>query len=249
MSRNMDVKRKADAKNGTWNPESTYKLNPKPGSRNTEQLHALLLGILLSKHFNLYIDSLTTGWKKDKSRKLLKSEWQIKDTSSVLQTLDYIMNEGDRTVYNIMLPHFLSSDCKEGRKKLLKDRYLAVELLIRYSDNLSDCIACIPDDSLFLIRKEELQKGILAWDMCQLVTTSRIAFDAGYLTEKEAWKYILSAFEICRNEFDGWEGIFKSIFIGSGMKMGKIKWFGTSLNLATDLLNDSQSPFSTGCFK
>lgn len=245
----MDVKPKTTVKKRAHNSEVTYKLNPKPGIRNAEQLHALMLSIVSSNNLNLYVNSLTTGWRKDKSRKLLKAEWQIKDTSSVLQTLDYIMNEGDRTVYNIILPHFLITDCKEGRKKRLKERYLAVELLIRYSDNLSDCIGSVPDNSLFTIRTKDLEKGILAWDMCQLVTTSRIAFDAGYLTEKEAWKYILSAYEICKGEFTGWEEVCKSIFIGSGMKIGKAKWFNMTLNLSIHFLNDSHSPLKDNSFR
>ena len=225
MSRNTDVQCKNKVKRSINKPEVNYKLNTKSDYKNINAMHALLLGIVSSIDLNFYINSLTTGWKKDRARKKLKSEWQIKDAPSVHQTIDYILNEGDRTTYNILLPHFLSSTDKEGRKMRLKEKFLAIELLINYSDNLSDYLDFINGQSTWVINEADLNKGILAWDMCQIVITSRLAYDAGYLNEKEAWKYLLLAYEICRNEYHSWEEISKSIYIGGAMKTGKKKWF------------------------
>lgn len=250
MSKNTDAGLNIHAKQAQGNPEIKYNSNSKAEHITEKQLQALLISLAPSRRHNFFFDSLTTGWKKEKARKSLKEHWQIKDNISVCETLDYLTNEGERTTYNIMLPHFLCANDKKNRRVLLKRKYMAIDLLIEYSDNLSDCLKLINSgDSPISAEEKDLKRGILAWDMCLIIVIARVAFDAGYLTKGKAWKYIISAYENCRNQFSDWTEITDSILIGGGMKTGPNDWFTTTFSICEEILNDMESPWKKLNFK
>lgn len=75
----------------------------------------------------------------------------------------------------------------------------------------------IKENNTIEITNEDLQRGILAWDLGHLVSLARVSYDYGLLAEEEAWKYIEFAGKKCRETFACWKEIGKSFLLGQIM--------------------------------
>ena len=69
----------------------------------------------------------------------------------------------------------------------------------------------------------DLERGIVGWDMGLLVGLVRSALGSGYITKKEAWRYIEQANTLCADVLHTPEEIDKSFLIGKAMKSEKIE--------------------------
>lgn len=69
----------------------------------------------------------------------------------------------------------------------------------------------------------DLERGIVGWDMGLLVGLVRSALGSGYITKEEAWRYIEQANTLCTDILHTPEEIDKSFLIGKAMKSEKIE--------------------------
>lgn len=208
---------------------------------------ALLIGFVFSKQLQLYPEQLTTGWKQKQAIEHLLENWSIKDTDSAINQLDYFIDEGERAAYHIIIPSFLSADNKKARRETLEKLYLSVNRLIKYSDNLSDCLPAISQYPILRPENTNFEKGTLAWDMALLVTITRLSFDANYLKEEEAWNYINLAYTSCLDSFANWQEVGKSFILGDAMYTGYNTLFTEKLTYLHDaLINKESSLNKTG---
>lgn len=178
---------------------------------------AILITLIASKKLGLYTQELSTGSNKKVAITYLENSLNLKNKESIRTAIDFMITEGRRATYNILLPHFLTTSTKTKRKELLKERYQGVNLLANCSDNLSDNLGQIEKDNKIRICMEDLQKGVLAWDLSMAILSIRMAFDADYLTEKEAWIFIHKAFGNYYATFKNWDEGNKSFIIGEAM--------------------------------
>ena len=204
-------------------------------SENRE-IAALLVGLIAEKQLFSCPNGIETGWNFRKAMQYLQDNWSIVHTTSAINTLEYIKYEGERTAYNILLPSFLDANDKNGRRELLGKKFLSLERLEQYSDNLSDCLNPLKENKAVSINATDLQKGILAWDMVQIILIARKSYDAYYFTEKETWKNILFAYSNCLKVFNCWEEVWKSYIIGEAMCNGNNPNFNRSLDLLAETL-------------
>ena len=84
----------------------------------------------------------------------------------------------------------------------------------------------------------DLERGVIGWDMAQVVGLARAAKDCGYITKEQAWEYIEQASTLCSEILRTPEEIDKSFLIGGAMKSNKIEdW--EELILCYSLLRNS----------
>ena len=107
-------------------------------------------------------------------------------------------------------------DPKELEEKI-RERFFGIELFIHRAKNLYHFLEYVNKKNIVSIEKEDLKRGILAWDMGELISWARIACETGYIDEKTAWEYIKYAGEQCRQTFRNWNEIGKSYLIGQAM--------------------------------
>jgi hypothetical protein len=76
-----------------------------------------------------------------------------------------------------------------------------------------------PDDArLTFVRQNEgaLRKhGILAWDLCRLVQVARTCHKAGFLSESDAWRWILDAARQLNGTYPSWQEMGDDYVLGS----------------------------------
>lgn len=183
----------------------------------TDDEHDLLVGLISSIKMGLLVDTLKTGLSNAELHQMLAKAPQLKQEAAVIEMLSLLRNEGERTPYSILLPYLLSSNSGEEAERTLRERFFGIELFIQRAHNLFCFLEQIHKKNIVFIGKDELERGILAWDMGELISLSRIACETGYIDEDTAWEYIRFAGEQCRRTFRSWEEIGKSYLIGEAM--------------------------------
>lgn len=186
-----------------------------------EREQNLLVGLISSVKTGLFVNSLETGMNRKKLYQLLTETTQIKQETAIIEMLSLFRYEGKRTSYSILLPYLLSANNKEEVETILRKRFFGIELFIHHAHNLYCFLEYIQEKNIVSIGKEDLERGILAWDMGELISLTRIAYETGYIDEETAWEYIKFAGEQCRHTFRNWEEIGKSYLIGQAMVTNK----------------------------
>lgn len=181
----------------------------------------LLIGLIPSIQTGFFADSLETGVNLQELRGILATVLQSKQEASIIDMLSFLRDEGHRTAYSILLPFLLSSDDKNEVESTLRKRFFGIELFVNQVHQLYLSLDYMHEKNIVSIEKKDLERGILAWDMGELINLSRIAYETGQINEATAWKYIGFAGEECRKTFRSWEEVGKSFLIGQAMKLAE----------------------------
>lgn len=203
----------------------------------------LLIGLISSIQTGLFVNSLETGMSKDKLRQMLAEIPQLKQESFITEMLTLLKNEGERTAYSILLPYLLSSDNEEEIETILRKRFFGIESFIQRAHHLHRFMKYIREKNIVSIEKEDFERGILAWDMGELITLARVALETGYIDEQTAWEYIRFTGEKCRQIFKNWEEIGKSYLIGQAMKTDKKEEIDITITSFLSATQDAESPW------
>lgn len=145
------------------------------------------------------------------------------DTESVTGLFQFLINEGDRVSYQIMLPHLLSASNIHEFEEIIHKRFFGIERFIRQGKNLYNFVKYTEERRDPIIWINDLERGIVGWDMGLLVGLVRSALGSGYITKEEAWRYIDQANTLCADVLHTPEEIDKSFLIGKAMKSEKIE--------------------------
>lgn len=198
-----------------------------PSQRNDilpgNNVQDLLIGLISSIKSGLFVDSLETGLTPEELHHLLATTPQLKKETAIIEMLSFLRDEGERTSYSILLPYLLTATDDEETERILRERFFGVELFIHRVKNLRRFLKYVDKKNkvdpknIVSIGQEDLKRGILAWDMGELINWARIACETGYINEKTAWEHIKYAGEQCRQIFWNWEEIGKSYLIGQAM--------------------------------
>ena len=205
------------------NQNLRFSLNPVSIVLGSKRKKGLRCNYVASSLYGFYINTLKTGATLQTLSNLLSNNLNFKDTPSAIQSFEFLMNEGDRSFYNILLPFLLSAKSAEEFEKDLRKRFFGVEQFIKHGNNLYHFLKYIETQNAVSINAEDLKKGILGWDMGLLVCLVRAAQETGFINEKKAWKYIELAGEKCKTAFQDSEEIDKSFLIGYAMKTKEVK--------------------------
>lgn len=138
--------------------------------------------------------------KTERARKLLSEWWSVKNRDQLLAALKWLQFQGHRADFDEL-----------GRKvdAMNEQQYMAAEAaLAADSDQLN---------SLHIVRQNHQtlgRPGILAWDLVRYIAVCRWGYMAGYLSEREAWEYIMPAARRLQETFSSWQDLQKDYLIG-----------------------------------
>ena len=96
---------------------------------------------------------------------------------------------------------------------------------------------------------ELYRQSIDAWDMGRLVLVTRCCFDAGYISDEEAWRYIFNARSLSQKVYTSWEEFASGYVIGRAMWSGNTMSLTGIIEIAQGLLQDDASPWIQCKFK
>lgn len=170
-----------------------------------------------------YLNSMETGIHPQKLSKLLTEEFHCTDNESATGLFQFLINEGDRVSYQIMLPYLLSTENINEFENIIQKRFFGVERFIRQGKNLYKFVKYTEERRDPIIWINDLEKGIIGWDMGLLVSLARSSQACGHITKEKAWDYIEQAAKLCSLDLHTAEEIDKSFLLGKAMKSEKIE--------------------------
>lgn len=198
----------------------------------------LRIGYMEAALRGFYINSLETGVSPEELSTYLLTQFNCKDAESTCESFRFLIEEGDRTSYTILLPYLLSTESLSEYEKVIRERFFGIERFIRQGTNLYNFLQYIEKRNEPIIWINDLERGIVGWDMSKLVGLVRAAREKEYITKIQAWEYIEQANKLCAETLKTQENIDKSFLIGQAMKSDKIEdW--EQLILCYSLLNQS----------
>ncbi len=225
-----------------------YRKNPVPQNLTQEQFAAISIGAINAEQTEYFCDSLPTGSDVDEIKDNLSNYYGISDRTSALETLEWLYTSGHRVYFDAIKGVMSGCDTQINIAGLDMEDAETEYRIREYCSNLQGAIDELIEEK-FLKQKADLSRcSVLAWDMGRLVLVTRCCFDAGYITDEEAWRYILNAHQASKEQYTSWDD-----FAG-GYVLGRAMWSGSNLSLTgiisitQGLLQDEESPWKQCLF-
>lgn len=147
----------------------------------------------------------------DESKKNTKDFWGVTDAASAKEKLDFILYKGARND-----PQYLESQEKiiaqlNGRA----ERTHEIDLLIEDANSIIFSLKYVdvPNDLIDPTAITNCTK-ISGWDYIRGVSWAQDFYNLGYLTEDEAWEYIIPFGKLVKEDFTSWEELAASFLVG-----------------------------------
>ena len=183
----------------------------------------LRIGYMEAVLQDFYVNSLETGTSPETISNYLLNKFNCKDAESTNESFLFLLNEGYRTSYAILLPYLISTENFEEFETIIRERFFGIERFIQEGKNLYNFLLYIKQRQEPIVWINDLERGIIGWDMGQLIGLVRAAKEKEYITKEQAWKYIEKAGKLCSDTLETTEQIDKSFLIGQAMKSDKIQ--------------------------
>lgn len=197
--------------------------------------YALALGAILSQYNNENISTLKSNLLPAGLRQMMSEWWGITNRQSALETLDWLKREGHRTEYNSVydvlvvggvttcaaLPDADQSLCRDSDIKAVHD------IAKQVHDQAGD-------------------KTLIAWDFGRLIDVTRWCYTMGWLSEEEAWTYIIPAAIEIQETYNSWEEFGRHYILGRAYWMRDMNANGAQENILKFLINEKNAtPWTT----
>jgi hypothetical protein len=132
------------------------------------------------------------------TKRVLSHWWGVEDRAGLLQTLSWLDREGHRTDF----------EARGQRLSALPQvEYQALLARTEGPDRQKVTLARVHYAALG-------RKGLVGWDYARYVSLCRWRYHVGYLSEDEAWSFILHAARRVQATFDSWEDLGRNYLIG-----------------------------------
>ncbi len=166
---------------------------------------------------------------KSEQKDLLVQWWDVHDRDELLDTLKHQLCVGHNTRWQRMQKEIEANrplDSFKGGWNLPQDFEAAIQLVKKYG-------------------KQFGSRGLLAWDHCRCVALCRWGYQAGYLTEAEAWELIMPVAARIQKQSKNWQQLATDYLIGRNFWCDSIYQEGavSSKKIQHRLLHDPNSPW------
>lgn len=184
--------------------ELTVCFNPASDLTEAEKW-AVACGADLAFANGQYLDDVTTGLGKALCRQLLSEWWDIDSREELLETIEWLREEGHRLQYDTICQALNTVSMKES-KEFLRAYAIAneqdEEMVMGRLRNTRD--------ALELFRKEQLignatQPDTLIWDYARIINLSRAGYDAEYIDRAEALELIMGCVSAVKSSYHSWK--------------------------------------------
>jgi len=231
-----------------------FRLNSK--SRvSPEEYKKVSVGAIYSQQQSAFLNSLETGLEKEKIMNIVENWWGLNNAEEALAKLEYLDKKGFAYYFPTVWDAFLTND-EEEKKQIILDSFgdgglLPEEEVIEDLDkayaqqyNLTETYQELLDDEVIRKREDIKQYGVIGWDCGRLNFLARLCYDAGYISEEQAWNYINKAYYLAKRTFTTWEDFGKSYVIGRAMWGGADSDNSGIAEIAKHLWSDPKSPWT-----
>jgi hypothetical protein len=177
----------------------------------TEQQFGLAVSAILAemnghRHDSLHCDNPGQSLKAQ-MREVLSGYWNVNNRQQLDETLQWLNEKGHRAEYEAMHEGISNAGPDTADPLELLEEEVVKKMSADERKEFKRQVACVTTNC-------PNHSSILAWDMCRLVSVARFGAGAEYLTEAEAWKWILDAAERVRTAFGSWQELSENYLVG-----------------------------------
>lgn len=97
----------------------------------TRKKQGLRIGYMEAALDGFYLNCMETGVHPEKLSKLLSDKFHCTDAISSCQLFLFLINEGDRASYSIMVPYLLSTENLNQFENTIRERFYGVDRFIQ----------------------------------------------------------------------------------------------------------------------
>jgi hypothetical protein len=158
----------------------------------------------------------------------LLRDWGVNDRSELLKMLVWLASEGHRKDFNDVCAFDLQMSARLGPQGWVED--------------LVDDQALLK--SIHFSRRHRARVGtrsLLAWDMARLITLAGWGYFLQWISEGEAWSYILAAAQAVQRSYGSWEELGQHQLLGR--EYWANDWVTSHARAFRSLLDDPASPW------
>jgi hypothetical protein len=214
------------------------------GDLTTLESKKILAGAIYASQQGAYLNTLKANIDDGRLHTILKDWWSIYGRDEATETLDYLRDKAYSYYFPTVWKAFQAGSDEE-RKSIITENMTSqedAEKAYEQTHNLLESVDCLKKLNIIQHADDIEKYGVMGWDVGRLVFIARICFDAGYISEEEAWTYIDVAYAQAQRTFNSWEELSKSYQIGRFIWRGKDADDGMH-NIANDLVNSPKSPW------
>ncbi|MCD7936919.1 MAG: DUF1266 domain-containing protein [Tannerellaceae bacterium] len=233
-----------------------FRLNKK-SQLTPEQYKRISVGAVYSQQQTAFLNSLETGLEEDKVMNIVNNWWGLTNAEEAIAKLEYLDKKGFAYYFPSAYKAFLTEDEEQKRQILLdglatnkplseeEQEMLEEDLEKAYNqqENLADTYEELLEDKVIRNKEDIPRYGVTGWDCGRLNFLARLCYDAGYISEQQAWVYIDKAYFLAKKTFTGWEDFGKSYVIGRAMWGGEGSENSGIADIASHLCSDPESPW------
>lgn len=192
-----------------------------------------------------YLNTLSTFKAFPEILEMLEADWGVESRGDLLETLEWLENEGHKKYFNIIWENLKEVPNAEWSIQL---EGLPLNLLAQdeddsindYAENLIIGYQILKDLDCF---KSIASPDILSWDLGRAINLVRWGYDVEFLTKDEAITLIQKYSEKLRNVYNSWESLSEGYLLGFIMWSGDEEELDALYDDHQVLLNHEKSPW------
>lgn len=167
------------------------------------------LGAILSRRNGETYEVLSSNLPKEELRELIGQSWDIYEHQSAIGALEWLKNEGHRAQFNQIRTTLVALASDDYEKYVAEKKRLLADMSGAEKQRQSFLL-----DFVWQHRSDLQEKSLIAWDYMRLVNVARWSYSAGYISEQEAWQYIVPAGKTLQQMYDSWETLADDYLLG-----------------------------------
>ncbi|PIE83752.1 MAG: hypothetical protein CSA07_05545 [Bacteroidia bacterium] len=208
------------------------------------QKRSIAISAALAELYCAYLDSLATGQDLKELREQFSEQYLIDSPRRAFGTIEYCLAGREASLLALVYGAFAIKDEREQRAFLRgvtedKDEYY--EEVLEMVQELERNFDKLRQYGVVETEADILRVGTVGWDATLACWLARCSYDLGYISESEAWGYILRAERMARKTFSSWEEFGKSYMLGRAISTGDIS--SGIKAIVEDLVEKRKSPW------
>ncbi len=223
-----------------------------------QQQRMLALGAILKVNNGEYINTLESGLDTNDILMLVEDWWGITDRESALEVLDWLKEEGHRTIYEVIL-HLMDKypwyEMEQVIGKNLPDLLdiedpdeaaETVSKALSFYRSMKEASRLFVKESLF---EQPYPESLIAWDLGRMINVACWCTEAGFLDEEEAWQHIEKASGIITDTYASWRDFGINYIFGRYVWAGDKEGHDPMIDIVEFLSASEESPWKIYPFK
>lgn len=138
-----------------------FNRNPLSLILGAKKRQGLRIGYMEAALDGFYLNCIETGVHPLKLTQLLSDKFHCIDTVSSCQLFLFLINEGDRASYSIMLPYLLSTENLNQFENIIRERFYGIDRFIQQGRNLYKFKEYIEERGDPIVWINDLERGVI----------------------------------------------------------------------------------------